>query len=56
MDVSERMKKEPKEAELRTNKVPKDMEIIKKAALEEQDRSQEKDKMGRPWRTKEQNS
>lgn len=50
VDVSERMKKEPKEAELRTNKVPKDMEIIKKAALEEQDRSQEKDKMGRPWR------
>lgn len=50
MDVSERMKKEPKEAELRTNKVPKDLEIIKKAALEEQDRSQEKDKMGQPWR------
>lgn len=50
VDISERMKKEPKEAELRTNIAPKDMEIIKKAALEEQDRSQEKDKRGRPWR------
>lgn len=44
VDVAERMKKEPNEAGLRTNKVPKDMERVKKAALEEQDSSQEKDK------------
>ncbi|KAM6314889.1 LOW QUALITY PROTEIN: uncharacterized protein AAHN32_000658 [Aegotheles albertisi] len=44
VDVAERMKKEPKEARLRTNKSPKDLERIKKAALEEQDSSREKDK------------
>ena len=47
VDVAERMKKEPKEAGLRTNKAPKDMERVKKAALEEQDSSQEGQILGR---------
>ncbi|KAM6412929.1 LOW QUALITY PROTEIN: uncharacterized protein J5M81_002030 [Pluvialis apricaria] len=46
VDVAERMKKEPKEAGLRTNKAPKGMERVKKAALEKQDSSQEK---GKSW-------
>ncbi|XP_014802444.1 PREDICTED: golgin subfamily A member 6-like protein 1 [Calidris pugnax] len=44
MDVAERMKKELKKAGLRTYKAPKDMERIKKAALEEQDSSWETNK------------
>ncbi|KAM6375894.1 uncharacterized protein FN964_001810 [Alca torda] len=43
VDVAERIKKEPKEAGLRTYKAPKGMERVKKAALGEQDSCQ-KDK------------
>ncbi|PKU31434.1 golgin subfamily a member 6-like protein 22 [Limosa lapponica baueri] len=44
MDVAERMKKEPKAAGLRIYKAPKNMERVKKAALEEQDSSRESNK------------
>ncbi|XP_010001343.1 PREDICTED: plectin-like [Chaetura pelagica] len=41
--IAERVKEESKEALLRTNKAPKDMERIKKAALEEKYNSQDMD-------------
>lgn len=47
VDIAERMKKEQKEEELRTNKAPKDMERVKKAALEEQETLRRRTNLGK---------
>lgn len=47
VDVAERMKKEQKEEELRTKKAPKDMERVKKAALEEQETLRRRTNLGK---------